>query len=137
MGHGRGKPWTEAIMTQWYKGHELARMSDKQKQQMRDLREGRQVGAAGTAGYSDQAHYYLPPLHHPYQAPYPPPPPPQYPPSTSAMQLPTLPLPIPNNRNIGALHQQHQQPPPTGNRLHPDVNHFGPGSSFAHGPPRF
>jgi hypothetical protein len=71
MGRGCGEPWTEAITTRWYQGHGLARMSDEQKQQMRDLREGRQVGAAAIRQtttrlpitISTSRHHILPPLH--------------------------------------------------------------------------
>jgi hypothetical protein len=128
MERGHGEPWTEEITTRWYQGHELARMTEEQRQQMRSLREGRQVGSSQTSGYNGQAQYYPPP--HP--SPYYPPPPPQYPPPPPPqMPLPPLPAHTPSH-NVAAVQQQQ---PYIGNRHHPDVNRFGQG--FARGPPRF
>jgi hypothetical protein len=138
-GRGRGEPWTEAITTRWYQGHELARMSDDQRHQMREMREGRQIGATETSGHpgtansfvrqDGQGQYYqqqglpppplgLPPLYH-HLPPYPPPPPP------------------PNGtQNVGAIHQH---APYLGNRGHPGLSRFdgAHNQGFANGPPRF
>jgi hypothetical protein len=131
----RGEPWTEPITTRWYQGHELARMSEAQRQQMREMRDARQVGAAHTPPYyGGQAPYYHhpPPGHPPYQhhpqQPYPPPPP-------GSMAQPPPPPPPPE-RHIGASHQHYD-----GNHYHPAVNRFSDGGpnvqGFAQGPPRF
>jgi hypothetical protein len=129
----RGPPWTEAITTRWYQGHEIARMSEAQRQQMRDLREGsgRQVGAAGTNEYHGQLPYYPPPPGpSPYQQPYPPPPPPS--------MGPPPPPPPPPHSHIGAVYHHASN---YGNRGHPALNRFGDGGAqpqgFANGPPRF
>jgi uncharacterized membrane protein YgcG len=124
-GRGSGEPWTEPITARWYQGHELARMSDEQRHQMRAIRDGRQVGSVDTGygtghyggGHQGHGHgnYYPPPQGPPpaqYQQPYPPPPPPHH---------------------IGAVYQHPHTSyqPPTGNLDHPSLNRF------AHGPPRF
>jgi hypothetical protein len=44
-GRGRGEPWTETITTRWYQSQELARMTDDQRHQMREMCEARQIGA--------------------------------------------------------------------------------------------
>jgi hypothetical protein len=132
----RGEPWTEPITTRWYQGHELVRMSEAQRQQMRDMRDGRNVGAANTPAYGGPVppYYHHPPTGHPpyhqHQQPYPPPPP-------ASMGLPPPPPPPPLERQIGAAHQQQYD----GNHYHPAVNRFtdnGPHvQGFARGPPRF
>jgi hypothetical protein len=130
----RGEPWTEPISSRWYQGHELVRMSEAQRQQMRDLRKGRHIGAANTPVYGGQMPYYHHPHtgHNPYhhQQAYPPPPP------ASMGQLPPPPPPPPTERQIGAAHQHYD-----GNHYHPAINRFsdsGPHvQGFARGPPRF
>jgi hypothetical protein len=143
-GDGGGEPWTEPISTRWYQSHELARMSDEQRQQMRDLREGResqrQVGSAGTGhhapaqyGSQDSQYYPPPPYHPPYHLPPPP--------------IGQPPPPPPSNNNVGAVYQQsnhnvgavYQQQPPhngNGNRDHPALNRFRQGFAPP-APPRF
>jgi hypothetical protein len=105
-------------------------MSEAQPQQMRDLRDGRQVGAAGTMGYGGPAQYYpgppagLNPYHQAYHPPAPP----------SMECLPPPPPPPPNPHQVGAVYQG-------GNHNHPAVNRFGydgpSAQGFANGPPRF
>jgi hypothetical protein len=88
-GRGRGdqnlEPWTEPISSRWYQGHEIARMSDEQRQELRAKRSERdssqqdpnRVGATGTVPQYPPPH---PPPYHHY---------PQYPPSV--VNLPPLP----------------------------------------------
>jgi hypothetical protein len=140
---GRGgshEPWTEPISTRWYQGHELARMSDEQRQQMRDMRDGRdnqrQVGSAESQyGGQHQQYYHPPPNHYPLP-PYPPPAP-------HSMGQPPPPPPPPQPHQVGAIYQHqfpHPHPPPdTGNQHHPALNRFsgGPQGFAPNGPPRF
>jgi hypothetical protein len=138
--HGRsdvGEPWTEPISTRWYQGHELARMSEGQRQQMRDMRKGResqrQIGSAQTGQYGappNGRYYPTPPPHH-QLPPYPLPPMPP-------MGPPPPPLPAHNDdtllqhpaHNFGAIYQRPPYPRDDGGR-----NRYG---GFAPpGPPRF
>jgi hypothetical protein len=142
-GRGRGyqgrssnmEPWTEPISTRWYQGHELARMSEDQRQQMRNLREGhesqRQIGSAETGQYGSTPgqYYQQPPYHLP---PYPPANlPPMGPP-------PPPPPPPPPAHHVGAVHQQNNHYG-NSNIHHPALNRFtGNQQGFAPpGPPRF
>jgi hypothetical protein len=127
-GRGRGEPWTEAITTRWYQGHELARMSDDQRHQMREMREGRQVGSAETSGQHISA--LPPPPQYQYLPPYPYLPPPPQP------MMPPLPPPPPPTQQIGAVHQHS---PYVGNRGHHGISRFDGAhpQGFAPGPPRF
>jgi len=122
-----GAPSTEVITTRWYQGHELACMTDEQRQQMRDLCDGRQVGAVNTANHA--GYYYPPPPPpgpNPYAHPYPPPPPPSMGPPL---------LPPPPQHHVGAVHGSY------GNQGHSPLNRFGDGGprpqGFARRPPRF
>jgi hypothetical protein len=104
-------------------------MSDEQRQQMRDMREGREsqrrVGSAESGQYQGHSgQYYAPPHYPPYGLPPPP------------MKMgPPPPPPPPPNQTVGAVYQQPAQPNP-GNRHHPALNRFR--QDFAHPqPPRF
>jgi hypothetical protein len=140
-GRGRGEPWTEPITTRWYQGHELARMTDDQRHQMRGMREGRQIGATETSSRNSGQPGTADPVGHAsgHGQYYPPPglPPPYHhlPPYLGThMMLP--PPPPPPTHNINAIRQH---APYLGNRGHPGVSRFDGNNSqgFAQGPARF
>jgi hypothetical protein len=106
-GRGRGpqgEPWTEPITARWYQQHELARMSDNQRHEMRSARnarddrgrtpeQDRQVAMAGTQGSVAT-----------YPPGYPPPPPPYPPPFVHPPPPPSIHIAsVANNRQNPAL----------------------------------
>jgi hypothetical protein len=123
-GRGRGgqhqntDPWTEPISSRWYQSHEIARMTDAQRQELRSRRSDRDELRQDPNRIGSVAASTPPPP--PYHLPYPPSV--GYPPSV--VHLPPPPPPM----TIGSVAQ--------GNRQHPSL--AGPrGQPPAGYPPSF
>jgi hypothetical protein len=95
-----GEPWTEAITARWYQGHDIARMSGAQCNEMRAQCSERHEQCGPAISAVGQVLYYIPP-------------PPPYPPS-----MVHLPPPPPPMTHVSALHSNLQHPALQGPRGH-------------------